>query len=221
MKVEILLLFFITLFCRHAFSQITSHNIYLSDSAWYYDDCEIYGDTVNPGDTIFINASDTAYNKLKFDSFVGTAQEPIIFINKGGLVTIGTYDTYPKDVFQFSNCQHFKVLGTGDSRFKYGFRIDAARDVGLLLGSLTEEFEVSNIEICNVGFAGVQCKTELRCNEPSTHESSGNILKNMYFHDLYIHDCSGEGMYIGYVGYGGKVKECPDGDTLLYPFIAK
>jgi hypothetical protein len=187
---------------------------------YYHDDGEINNTVVYPGDTVYINAGEYAYDKLKFVGFSGTEEDPIIFINKGGLVTIGNYDTDHKDVFQFSNCQHFKVLGTGDSKYKYGFKIDAARDVGLLLGSLTEDFEVSNIEICNVGFAGVQCITELKCDDPLTHASSGNILTNMYFHDLYIHDCSGEGMYIGYVGYGEKEKECDYGDTLSLSFAA-
>ena len=62
------------------------------------------------------------------------------------------------------------------------------------MGDLSTNFEVDHIEIANTGFAGIISKTDPVCN---LSKNRGNFTQyQSVFHDNYIHNTSGEGMYM-------------------------
>ena len=90
-----------------------------------------------------------------------------------------------------------------DTRGRYGILVDddfhnfGSGNSGITVGSKvpdgivnppTSDFEISFIEIREVGFAGMSIKTD----------NDGTLpMNNVHIHDNYIHDVGSEGLYIG------------------------
>ena len=155
-----------------------------------------------PGDTFCIQAGNIS--GLRFLNFVGTASDPLVFINCGGQVII---DETTYSGIAFNSSEHIQITGTGDPSIDYGFHVVHAGNgqMGVALGYLCSDFEVDNIEIEETGFAGIMAKTDPKCNDTATWRSNGYVFNNLHIHNNYIHDVEGEGMYIGYTG-GYKVQ---------------
>jgi len=168
---------------------------------------------VKPGDVICVRAGTRGY--LRFLDFVGTAAEPLTFINCGGQVVINnpTVD----GSLSFTRCKYFRVTGTGDPNYTYGFKIAVStRNTAMFMSD--SDFEVDHIEIANSGYAGIMCKIDPTCDNPQYHR--GNfVMENLKLHDNYIHDVNGEAYYIGYYAYGGVDKGAPCG--MVYPHDIK
>ena len=77
----------------------------------------------------------------------------------------------------------FRLFGTGNSGIGVGSQVPVG-----IVNPPTSDFELSFIEIREVGFAGMTLKTD----------DDGTIpMNNVFIHDNYIHDIGSEGMYIG------------------------
>ncbi len=77
----------------------------------------------------------------------------------------------------------FRSFGTGNS----GIGIGSQVPVGIV-NPPTSDYELSFIEIREVGFAGMSLKTD----------DDGTVpMNNVYIHDNYLHDIGSEGLYIG------------------------
>ncbi|MEM7551362.1 MAG: right-handed parallel beta-helix repeat-containing protein [Bacteroidota bacterium] len=158
-----------------------------------------------PGDTICLDAS-IAYKNLKFTNIRGTEENPITMINCGGTVIINTPSGYTF-VLKTENSSHFRISGTGSPKEFYGIKLRNAKVLGLTLDKLSTNFEIDHLEISDVGFSGITAKTDPGCNNGTTR---GHFtMKNVSFHDNFVHDVGGEGFYVGNSFYAnGKQKDC-------------
>jgi hypothetical protein len=79
-----------------------------------------------------------------------------------------------------------------NSQGKYGIFVDDALSragiSGIQISGKATQFELEYLEVTRVDFAGILVKTD---------DDSTAIMENCKFHDLYIHDTTSEGLYIG------------------------
>jgi hypothetical protein len=156
---------------------------------------------LKPGDVICLQ-SGVKYNPLKFTNLHGTPEKPITIVNCGGPVHIDT----PGHSFAIKTerSSHFRITSVGTKDSPYGIQISGAKGMGLALDYLSTNFEIDHLEVFNIGFAGIMAKTDPGCDDATIR---GNFtMKNVAFHDNYIHDTGGEGFYIGNSFYNNGMK---------------
>ncbi len=174
------------------------------------------GKTVLPGDTIFIQAGKRKV--LRVDGFHGDSLNNIVFTNLGGDVVIENNDNNNLNYgISIINCSYFRFTGTGNSDSTYGIKVLKTREgaSGLSIDQMSTNFEIDHIEIANTGFAGIFSISQPTCDETSNR---GNFVqRDVSFHDNYIHNTWGEGMYIGHSFYSGYTKICDGVSKVLYP----
>jgi hypothetical protein len=152
---------------------------------------------IKPGDVICLNAA-LNYHYLAFKNINGESGNDITIINCGGTVVMHTPDK--PYVIKIYNSKNFRFSGGNVSK-TYGIKLSGASGNGLVLGPFATNFKVNNVEIHDVGFAGIMAKTDPTCDDATTR---GNFtMRNVYINSNYIHDTHGEGMYIGHSSYGG------------------
>ncbi|WP_219637780.1 choice-of-anchor Q domain-containing protein [Cohnella sp. CFH 77786] len=176
---------------------------------------------VQPGDTVCIEAG-VRPEILHLTKFNGTQDAPITFINHGGVVEIKTdpgnsaYNGLYALKITFSS--HFVLTGTGDGGARYGFRLSTGGNGGasaLMVTSNSTDYTVENVEVFGAGFAGLMLKTDPTCSAPNTTQrptadiQPGFVQRNTVVRGNYVHDTSGEGMYIGHFAYAqGYQQSC-------------
>jgi poly(3-hydroxybutyrate) depolymerase len=147
---------------------------------------------LKPGDTL--NISGGTYNVIELGNFRGTASYPIHIRNKQGQVTC--------KIIRLSNTpEYFKLLGNGDPNVKYGFKINGNYTTGSCLTAFGKGFEIGYIE-------GYQSKSGFFIKKnPSADDPQSQFpnyeMTNISIHHNYIHDITGEGMYLGHTGPDG------------------
>jgi len=169
------------------------------------------------GDTICIEAG--IRFSLKLVNFHGSPTNYIVFKNSGGTVVVKN-DSLPYGI-AIDNSSFFRFTGTGSSTDKYGIKVMGTKGgvSGLGVGNGSTNFEVDHIEIANTGFAGIFSKTDPICNL-SLNRDRFTQYQSIY-HDNYIHNTGGEGMYIGHSFYSGWTTTCGGQPTVLYPSVLK
>jgi len=173
---------------------------------------------VLPGDTFYIEAG--VRRLLRIANFHGTPENYIVFINCGGEVIIQGEDL--QYGISVDNCSYFRFTGSGIDSIKYGIRIMKTKvggTMGIGIGNKSTNYEIDHIEIANVGFAGIMAKTDPR-NDLSTNRENFTQYQS-FFHDNYIHNAGGVGMYIGHSFYTGFISTINDEKVLLYPSVLK
>jgi hypothetical protein len=156
---------------------------------------------LKPGDVICIQ-SGVKYGPLKFINLRGTAEKPITIVNCGGPVHLDM----PGYSFALKTerSSYFRITSVATKDSPYGIRISGAKGTGLALDYLSTNFEIDYLEVFDIGFAGIMAKTDPNCDDASIR---GNFtMKNVAFHDNYIHDTGGEGFYIGNSFYNNGMK---------------
>lgn len=161
---------------------------------------------IRPGDTVYIMAGNR--EELVVENITGTAQKPVILINRGGKVVINTRKDY--GIF-FSNSIHFRLTGTGSSD-EYGIEIASTANHGLLIMEFSSYCEADHLEIHHVGFAGIVAKTDPNCTRKDLRYF---VMQQLSFHDNLIHDTDAEGFYVGYSWHPARDYPCGN-DSLLY-----
>lgn len=158
------------------------------------------GSNIPAGSVVCLPAGTRGALLLK--NFQGTATAPITFINNGGQFIVKSSGSYG---IKMENCKYFKFSGTG-SGDKYGIKIDGGH-ISFTIDKLSTNFEINNLEVLNAGFAGIMAKTDPTCDEATWR---GNFtMRELSFHDNYVHHVTGEGFYIGNSFYnGGKDLSC-------------
>jgi hypothetical protein len=148
---------------------------------------------LKPGAVICLSALNK-YGNITFRNIVGSASAPITITNCGGIAVMNAGDR-PYN-FKTENSKYFKVSGgTGSTK---GIVIIGGH-MGMTLEKLSTNFEVHHVEVYNTGFAGIMAKTDPTCDDATIR---GNfVMKDVSFHDNYIHDTGGEAMYIGHSFY--------------------
>ncbi|MGD1960728.1 MAG: PKD domain-containing protein [Fulvivirga sp.] len=146
-----------------------------------------------PGDVFCITGG--TYSAFRFNNFIGSESEPLIFKNCNGQVELSS-PTYT--AIQFRESKYIQVTGTGDSNHEYGLKIIYSKSgtSGISLSSLSSDFEIDHMDISNTGFAGIIAKTDPSCGDTDTWRENF-LMENIIIHDNYIHETEGEGMYIG------------------------
>lgn len=170
------------------------------------------GDTTPhaPGDTVCLMAGQR--QPLRIQNFQGSATQPLIIKNCGGVVELRTSSgAYGIDVW---NSKYFRLTGTGTPGLEYGIKVGQSALMGISLGRLSTDFEVDHVEVANVGFAGIMSKTDPSCGTPDLRNF---VQRNTRFHHNYIHDTGGEGFYVGYFTYPQSSRDCDGQQTTLYP----
>ncbi len=170
---------------------------------------------VHPGDTILFEPGRRDF--LLIRNFIGDAENPIIFMNKKGIVTInGIYATG----ISIRNCRFIRLSGTGDETNFYGFKITGIPNgSGIGAGYLSSDFEIDHVSIENTKIAGIYAKTDPDCSLAPTRDNFTQF--NTIIHDNYIANAGNEGMYIGSTKYFGQLVNCDGKDTLLMPGLLK
>jgi hypothetical protein len=169
--------------------------------------------SIQPGDVICIQAGNRGV--LRFSNVVGTAAKPVIIKNCGGLVNIENTDK--SYAVWFSASRYFKVTGTGDASINYGIRAKTSKSGSnaFVVSDLSSDVEVDHIEVAGAGFAGIMAKTDPRCD--LTANRGVFTMYNVNIHENYVHDVTGEGMYIGNSFYNGWTGNTSCSGTTLYP----
>lgn len=166
-----------------------------------------------PGDTLYLLSGTRDY--LLIRNFQGNSSKPIIFINKGGAVTIDTDHYFGISI---QNCSFFRITGSGEQTDFYGIDIKrVANGAGLGIGALSSNYEVDHVAIKDVSIAGLFAKTDPDCSYNSTRGKFTQF--NTLIHDNYIENAGNEGMYIGSTKYFGQTFSCNGKDTLLMPSL--
>ena len=191
--------------CDHIISQ---SGIYTQSTA-----AGTFNRNILPGQTVCIMAGN--YNLLRFKNFIGSATQPILFKNCGGLVTIGHGLYYA--ALDFQNCRYFRVTGSGDPSVTYGFRVDSCGTASAMsVGALSSDSEIDHIEIAKAGFAGIMVKTDPGCDPATWRENF--TMYNVNIHDNYVHDVGGEGFYVGNSFFStGMTFTCSSVSTTAFP----
>lgn len=145
---------------------------------------------IKPGAVICLSAGNS-YKNLNFQNIIGTASAPVTIKNCGGTVTLNA--TGMSYGVKFGNSKYFRFTG-GSTKGVYGIKIQSGH-INFSAEALTTNFEIDHIEGTSAGFAGIMAKTDPTCDAATNR---GNFtMRNVSIHDNYIHDCAGEGLYIG------------------------
>ncbi|WP_143306711.1 PKD domain-containing protein [Chitinophaga vietnamensis] len=156
---------------------------------------------VNPGDTLCIPPGD--YTGMMLGNLSGTAAQPVVIINCGGLVRFGINNTstsYSTTV-DLENCRYVEFAGTGAPNLEYGFDILGSNSKGEGMFAMywtngSSDFDVHNIYIHNAGMFFV-AKTTQDCATPQYWETGGYVMRNCRVHHLKCITSQYEGFYIG------------------------
>lgn len=169
----------------------------------------IEGVNILPGDTICINGGLRSY--LLFKNISGTANQPVVIINRNAQSVIDTDHFYG---VKFSGCRHVKFIGTSSANQPYGVKINrVGNGAGISIDDLSTNIEIAFIEIANTALGGIYAKTEPNCTFVSTRDKF--TMYNISIHDCYLHDIEDEGFYIGSSKFTGQY--LPDCDTTVFP----
>ncbi|MDA3906852.1 MAG: right-handed parallel beta-helix repeat-containing protein [Bacteroidales bacterium] len=172
---------------------------------------EIVNTTFQTGDTICLMAG--VRGPLYLKNINGTAENPIVIINKGGLSIIDSDLAYG---IKFVECKNIILSGAGDQDIPYGIYIrEVNNGYGLGLENKSSDFELEKLEISNTKFSGIIAKTDPDCTYTAVRDSF--TMYSLDIHDNYIHNTGMEGMYIGSSFFlGHYISDC---DATLLPHI--
>jgi hypothetical protein len=146
-------------------------------------------------------------------NFTGSSTAPIVVINQGGIVTIGTNFTYG---VKMGGCRYIKFTGTGTSA-TYGFQVTQTNGDGISIGDLSSDIEVNHVYINNCGIRGIVAKTDPACGGYAYRNNFTQY--NTIIHDNLIENTTTEGMYIGSSFYSGETFTCSGVDSIILPSI--
>ncbi|ATC65826.1 hypothetical protein CMV30_18760 [Nibricoccus aquaticus] len=167
--------------------------------------------TLQPGDTIYIQAHTRKMIRLK-NLTQGTTANPIIITNTGGqLILTNTPNVAPDGQgIDLAGVRHAILRGTpSPGNYDYGIKVASTKSGynGVKIGHnyatdpaayvCSLDVEVTGLEIANTGFSGIQAK----CEPTLDKLPAGYIMDNIRIHGNYIHDTTGEGLYLGWTSY--------------------
>jgi hypothetical protein len=182
---------------------------------------------IKGGDVICLDAA-VSFRFLTWVNITGEKENPVIIKNINGQVKIRSVEVdgfSASYAWKFKNSKYFKLLGNGDSAYKYGFKVTTHKNSYIQMIDKTTDFEIAYVEVAgdyangmhatNSGFAGIMAKSQPICWDDENGGSTDAVnfeMKNVSIHDNYIHDVAGEGMYVGYGRVQGVQLNASNGD---------
>lgn len=207
----LLIVVFLTVNFIHAFSAGPPAHVVVPPGTCMLVGTQAPYNSLHGGDTLLMTTGNKAYIYLK--DFTGYSYAPIVVINSGGPVTIGTNYTYGVKI---GGCRYMKFTGTGTSD-PYGFSVTQTNGDGVTVGDLSSDIEVNHVHINNCGIRGIVAKTDPACGGYAYR--SNFTQYNTIIHDNLIENTTTEGMYIGSSFYSGETMNCSGVDSLILPSI--
>ena len=167
-----------------------------------------------------INIKSGTYAGIVLANVKGTPTTPVVVINSGGQVV----STTGSDAgLELATCRYVHVTGTGASGVQYGFLLTGGGTGSFDAHYGSSDIEIDHIECGGSSYGGLMFRTypSEGCQWSVTGTSSGTATQaqmsnpawaiyNMLIHDNYIHDVSGEGMYLGQSHFGNAVANAYD-----------
>jgi hypothetical protein len=143
---------------------------------------------IKPGNVICIEGGKT-YGPIVFKNIRGSSSAPVTIKNCGGTVTInGSGKPY---AIRTETSSYFRITGGSSG---YGIKVSGGH-MSVTFDKLSTNIELDHVEVYNSGFAGVVAKTDPACDKLAIRGKF--TMRDLRFHDNYIHDTQGEGFYIG------------------------
>jgi hypothetical protein len=143
---------------------------------------------IKPGNTICLEGGKT-YGPIVFKNVRGSSSAPIKIKNCGGTVTInGSGKPYAIRTEQSS---YFRITGGSSG---YGIKVNGGH-MSVTFDKRSTNIELDHVEVYNSGFAGVVAKTDPACDNLGVRGYF--TMRDLKFHDNYVHNTGGEGFYIG------------------------
>jgi hypothetical protein len=167
--------------------------------------------TLHGGDSLIMTNGNKTY--IYMFNFTGSPSAPLVVINQGGVVTIGTNYTYGVKI---GGCRYIKFTGTGTSDM-YGFQVTQTNGDGVSVGDLSSDIEVCHVSINNCGIRGIVAKTDPACGGYAYRQNFTQY--NTIIHDNLVQNTTTEGMYIGSSFYSGETLTCNGVDSVVLPSI--
>lgn len=177
----------------------------------------------DPGDVVCIAAGQRP-EKLKLVNFHGTAADPITFINYGGQVIIENTNASDWWTMKIDNSSHFRLTGTGDPDYMYGFQLSLdnnSRGAVFEAKEKSTNYEIDHVSIVDSknGYNGFSLKTHPSCDGSSNRDTFTQY--DTYLHDNYVEAVNGEGIYLGSSWYHeGDLTDCDGDDVKETPLLA-
>lgn len=143
---------------------------------------------IKPGNTICLEGGKT-YGPITFKNLKGTSSSPIKIKNCGGTVTInGSGKPYG---IRTETSSYFVMTGGSSG---YGIKVNGG-NMSITFDKRSTNIELDHVEVYNSGFAGVVAKTDPACDNLGVRGYF--TMRDLKFHDNYVHNTGGEGFYIG------------------------
>lgn len=173
------------------------------------------GAGVRPGAVVGIEPGER--DVLRITGLRGSAAQPIVVINAGGLVRIANSDR--GFALAIQGCEHVRVTGSGSADHRYGIQAEATREgmFAVHINGRSRHIEVERIEVTGAGFGGFNVKDEPKLDGSTNRDSFEMVGINL--HHNYVHDVEGEGFYIGHTFYHGWTH--PQTKRVLLPHVMR
>lgn len=149
------------------------------------------GSDVLPGEVICLESGSRP--RLKLKNIEGTSTDPVRIINCGGLVEINS--AFNPFALRVEHCDFIQLTGTGDELLPHGIRVSSSGGPGIIVGNLSNHFEVDHIEIENTDGPAFICRENPVC-DLSANEGYFT-LENVRLHNLLISNCR-KGIQMGH-----------------------
>jgi hypothetical protein len=137
-----------------------------------------------------------SYSHLNFHGLVGTEDAPVTITNCGeGQVVVDAEAAYPAVSAQAA--RHLRLTGTGDPNQAFGFVVQNPGP-GLAVIDMkggTSDIELDRFEVMGPAYSGIAIRNYPYCDPTLGRDAFTQT--NTRIHHNYVHDVSGEGLYIG------------------------
>ncbi|MBL7664418.1 MAG: hypothetical protein JNM93_04750 [Bacteriovoracaceae bacterium] len=182
--------------CDYFFFNV-SENLYQNDTT-----ARVLKNKDYPGKTVCVEANRT-YTHLGFTNVKGEPGNPVTIINCGGQVKSEKANASGDSALNVFSSRYIRITGTGSKQHQYGFYIKGGtHSVNISKGA--SDYEIDHLEIAGFGYnggvyGGLMAKTYPDIyNDCNLAYAKGNFTQwNTILHDNYIHDVSGEAVYVG------------------------
>ncbi len=159
---------------------------------------------LKPGDTVFVESG--YRGALQIRDLHGTDGNPIKIINQGGAVDIDAGGGWVG--IWIRNSDHLTITGTGSGN-EYGFVVHDVSNTAVFGQEKTGYLDIDHVEVHGSAI-GMSVKTVNDINADPVLRGEW-VQHNTTIHHCYVHDISGEAMYIGSSSWQSGVEPELDG----------